>query len=242
MKPIKPSILAVDEELIVINKPPKFLSVPDRFDPNLLNLKHYFKQKYGLLWPVHRLDKDTSGIIVMARNATAHRELSGQFAAHTPRKTYFAIVEGCPSQQSGRISYALAEDVRKPGRMVVSNKGMSAETTFEVIEQFQHFALLRLNLLTGRTHQIRVHLQAIGHPIVGDPFYGVREAFYLSSLKKRKYQLGKNETERPLLNRTALHAGGLVFTHPSTKEEMSYQADWPKDMRALRQQLNKLDV
>lgn len=241
-KQMRDSILWKDEHLVVVNKPAGLLSAPDRFDPNIPHLRQVLTPAFGQLWMVHRLDKDTSGLILLARNAEAHRSLSQQFAERQTRKVYRGIVEGRVQQPEGTIDYGLAEDPRRPGKMAVSNKGQSAITHYRVREQFDHFAELEVTIETGRTHQIRVHLQAIGHPLLADPLYGLRDSFLLSSIKgRRKYNLQKFTEERPLLNRTALHAWQLEFQHPESQKKMSVEAPLPKDLRAVLKQLQKLD-
>lgn len=232
-------LLYQDEDVLVVNKPADFLSVPDRYDPDLPNLKHYLRDRYEQVWPVHRLDKDTSGVICIARNEAAHRHLSQQFASHSPTKIYWALAEGRIPKPEGELQFPLAPHPGKAGRMSVSNKGQEAHTAFRVLESFASCTWLEVRLLTGRTHQIRVHFQAYGHPLVADPFYGKRTAFYLSSIKKKRFNLRADEQERPLLARTALHAASLEIVHPGTGESLKVEAPLPKDMRAVLNQLRK---
>ncbi|RME94720.1 MAG: RluA family pseudouridine synthase [Bacteroidetes bacterium] len=241
-KQLRDHILWEDEQLLVVNKPAGLLSAPDRFDPYIPHLRQVLSPKYGELWTVHRLDRDTSGVIVLARTAAAHRALSMQFTAHQTQKVYRTIVEGQLRNSSGTIAYGLAEDARKPGKMVVSNKGQEAVTHYRVLTQFEHFAELEVVIETGRTHQIRVHLQAIGHPILADATYGLRDSFLLSTIKgRRKFHTAKHEEERPLLRRMALHAERLTIAHPTKDENLEFVAPLPKDLRAVLYQLNKLD-
>ena len=126
----------------------------------------------------------------------------------------------------------------KPVRVVVSAKGKPALTRYQVVEYLGNFTLVRAWILTGRMHQVRVHFQALGYPLVVDPLYGRRDAFYLSEIK-RNYRLAKGEEERPLLSRSALHAEQLTFTHPATEARMTFEAPLPRDMAALVKQLRK---
>jgi 23S rRNA pseudouridine955/2504/2580 synthase/23S rRNA pseudouridine1911/1915/1917 synthase len=147
-------------------------------------------------------------------------------------------VQGRPLQEKGSILAPLAAHPVQKGRMCVQKKGKPAHTDYEVLETWSNFSLLRLRLHTGRTHQIRVHLKTIGHPIVADPFYGSGDSLMLSSFKKR-YNLSKDEeAERPLLNRLALHAAHLKFM-AEDGTEINIEAPLPKDLNALVRQLNK---
>lgn len=234
--------LQVDEDIVIVNKPSGLLSVPDRFDPDLPNLKHELTDRFGQVWTVHRLDKDTSGVICFARHEAAHRQLSQQFANHQPAKLYLALAEGRIPQPEGELRFPLAPHPGKAGRMSVSNKGQETHTAFRVLEPFGSCTYLEVRLFTGRTHQIRVHFQAYGHPLVADPFYGKRSAFYLSSIKKKRFNLRAGEKERPLLARTALHAHSLEIIHPGTGKPLKVEAPLPKDLRAVLNQLRKWDT
>lgn len=233
-------ILHEEEDFVVINKPAGLLSIPDRFDQGLPNAKHILREQYGEILTVHRLDRDTSGVLCFARTPEAHSHLSTQFADHQPKKIYWALVAGTPLLEEGSIDTALTEDLRRPGRMTTTVKGgLNALTHYRVIEKFADYSLLEVQIETGRTHQIRVHLQSIGHALVADPFYSRQSSFFLSAVKGRKYRLGKNKEERPLLSRTALHAHSLEFIHPSSGATLQFEAELPKDMRATLQQLQK---
>lgn len=230
-----------EDAFVLINKPTGLLSVPDRFDQQVDNAKHLLREKYGEILTVHRIDKDTSGLLCFARTPEAHRTLSQQFAAHEPQKTYLALVEGIPQQEEGVIEIPLVEDPRKLGRMMAAPKGLNAYTTYKLEEAFANFSLLKVEIKTGRTHQIRVHLQAIGHPLVADPFYGRRTGLMLSTIKGKKYRKAKGREERPLMPRTALHAHYLEFTHPVSGEKINFEAPLPKDFRATLNQLDRWD-
>jgi 23S rRNA pseudouridine955/2504/2580 synthase/23S rRNA pseudouridine1911/1915/1917 synthase len=234
-------VLHEEEAFLVIDKPSGVLSVPDRYDQDLPNAKHLLQEIYGDIFTVHRIDKDTSGLLCFARTVEAHRHLSQQFAAHSPRKVYLALVEGIPLADEGVIETPLIEDPRKPGRMMTAAKGLSAYTTYKIAETFVNFSLLEVGIKTGRTHQIRVHLQSIGHPVVADPFYGRRQQLLLSSVKGKKYRLAKGKQERPLMDRTALQAYQLEFDHPTNGEPLSFTTELPKDFRATLNQLSRWD-
>lgn len=235
-------IIYQNDELLVVNKPAGVLSIPDRHDAQRPNLKaqltHLLQQP---ALTVHRLDADTSGVMVFARTPDAQRQLSEQFAQRQIEKTYYALVEGVPEPAAGKIDRPIAPVTSKPGRMQVHSKGKPAQTSYGMMERFRNFSWLTVQIATGRTHQIRVHLQSIGHPLVADPFYGRRKALFLSDIKGKQFRLGKGATERPLLARTALHAASLSFAHPSFAVDtpVRFEAPLPKDLRASLQQLRK---
>ena len=238
---MKIPVLHEDEHLLVVDKPADVLTVPDRHDPEAPNLKQLLSDRYGTIIPVHRLDKPTTGALVFARNAEAHRGLSMQFEARDVEKVYLALVDGVPDPAEGEIDEPIAPHPSKVGRMMVSNRdGKFARTDYKVMEAFGKFSLVGLQIFTGRTHQIRVHLAYLGHPLLVDPFYGKRTEFLLSEIKGRRYNKAKHAEERPLLARVPLHASRLGFTHPITEQWMHYEVDLPKDMRAMVYQLSKL--
>ncbi|NJC25360.1 RluA family pseudouridine synthase [Neolewinella antarctica] len=239
---MKLDILFEDDFLIVVNKPADLLSVPDRYNAEIPNLTALLGQRYGdPIIPVHRLDKPTSGAIIYARTKEAHKEMNRQFQEREVDKIYHAIVEGQPGEGETEVDEPIANNPAQTGKMMVSNKGKYALSIFKQIESFgRQFSLVAVQIFTGRTHQVRVHLAYAGFPLMVDPFYGKREAFMLSEIKGRKYNLGRDKEERPLLNRVPLHATKVSFDHPSTGERMTFEASYPKDMRAVINQLRKL--
>ncbi|MEM1216353.1 MAG: RluA family pseudouridine synthase [Bacteroidota bacterium] len=237
-------ILYQDDYLFVVNKTAGLLSVPDRHDAKRPSVKQLLRQATSqAVYPVHRLDADTSGVMIVARTPEAQRILSEQFAQHTPQKVYHALVEGIPAPALGTIDHSIAP-ASKPGRMRVHASGKRAITNYRLTESFRRFSWLTVEIETGRTHQIRVHLQALGHPLVADPFYGRRSALRLSDVKGKRFQLAKGTTERPLLQRTALHATSITFQHPDPSRiaPVQFSAPLPKDLRASLQQLRKWDT
>lgn len=235
----KISILYEDDQIIIVNKPAGLLSIPDRYDPKKFNLYHQLQNLYAEVFIVHRLDRETSGAICFARTAAAHRHLSGQFEKRRLQKNYLALVDGIPNPEEGFIDKAIAPHPTRPGRMIADNNGKPAYTDYRLIESFRVYSLLEVRIKTGRTHQIRVHLSAIGHPLIVDSFYNRREAFFLSELKVKKYRLGRGQEERPLIARASLHAHRLTILHPETNRETTFEAPLPKDLKAAINQLRK---
>jgi len=235
----KVQILHEDNDLIIVNKPADYLSIPDRHDETKPNILSFLNHKYGKVFTVHRLDKATSGIMCFAKNELAHKHLSKQFQERTVEKIYYALVDGILSATEGEINQGIAPHPARPGKMMVSNKGKKSLTYYKLIEQFQSFALVEANIKTGRTHQIRVHFEAIGYPLAVDKLYGNRTEFRLSEIKLKKYRLGKDQEERPLMTRTTLHAFRLELDQPTTQKRLIFEAPLPKDFSAVLKQLRK---
>lgn len=237
MQKLNIATLEENDDFIAINKPSGLLSVPDR-EGNEISLKKILKDRYGEIYTVHRLDKETSGIIVFAKNAETHKFLSGLFESRAVEKYYTGMLHGIPAQESGSIDAAIMEHPVKKGIMVINKKGKPALTDYQLIETFGNYSLMRFQIHTGRTHQIRVHTKHIGHPIVCDSIYGNGEPVMLSAIK-RKFNLSKKEEEeRPLFNRLALHAEKLIFSDRQNQLH-TIESPLPKDMKALLQQLRK---
>ncbi len=230
-------IIFENEGFVAINKAPGMLSIKDRAD-SAPSLKDILQDEYGVIFTVHRLDRETSGVIVFAKDEDTHRFLSRQFENRETEKEYTGIVQGSLAEPTGTIDEPIMEHPVKKGTMVISAKGKDSVTEYTVEEDFGLYSLVNFKILTGRTHQIRVHMKHLGHPIVCDGVYGNEAPIRLSSIKK-KYKLSRQEEEeRPLLNRLALHAKKLVIKDPSGKI-YELEAPLPKDMRALVQQLRK---
>lgn len=235
----KPTIIFEDEDLIIVNKPANFLTIPDRFKHELPSVRRWLEEERGEIFVVHRLDRETSGIMCFAKNAASHKHLSKQFQERTAQKFYWAIVDGVPMKEMGLIDKPIAENMAHRGRMIVAKRGKESSTTYKVLETFKGFSLVEAEIHTGRTHQIRVHLAFIGHPLMIDTLYGKRSEFLLSEIKKRKYVQGKNTEERPLMSRSTLHAHQLILTHPTSEERLTFISDVPKDFNAVLNQLRR---
>ncbi len=233
-EPISLKILFQDEKLAVLDKPANLTVQPtaDLRNGTLVNglLYHFGDQqrvieRQGL---VHRLDKDTTGVIVVAKSQLAFQHLSAQFKSHNTQRTYLAVVCGQLKNESGTISAPLGRSKKDFRQMVVTASGRRAITHYQVLDQLERLTLLRLQLETGRTHQIRVHLSTIGHPIVGDPTYG--------GGAKRGRNEASNDYIRQILNRLnrqALHAQTLGFIHPITEQWKIFYSQIPADLIPL---------
>lgn len=231
------SIIFEDEDIIVLDKPPRLLVLPDRYDETLPNLYHILKEELGEIFVVHRLDKETSGVVIFAKNAVAHSNLSLQFENRRVTKKYEAIVYGKPDGMKGTINIPLAESKNHPGVMKADAKhGKPSVTDYNVVESFDGYALVEAEPKSGRTHQVRVHLASAGLPIVCDRVYGGGRPFFLSQVKPKYYTEGD---EKPLLSRTALHAALIALKHPVSGENVTFKCEMPKDMRSVLNYLRR---
>jgi 23S rRNA pseudouridine1911/1915/1917 synthase len=227
-----------DEHFVAVNKPAGLLTIPDRFNETIPSLSKMLEAKYSKIFIVHRLDRDTSGLILFAKDEKTHRYLSQLFEARNVEKYYLGIVLGTLSDKKGIIEVPVEEHPNKKGIMMPSRKGKPSITEYEEVEDFGSFSLVKFQIQTGRTHQIRVHMKYIGHPLACDELYGDGKPVLVSSFK-RKYKLSAHEEqERPILNRLALHSYQLIFVDQDGKYH-DLKAEMPKDMRALVQQLRK---
>lgn len=231
-------VLYEDNSLLVIDKPAGLLSLPDRFDAALPNVRRILDERYGKIFMVHRLDRETSGVMIAAKTAEAHKHLNDQFEHHTVRKVYHAIVGGIVEKDTFPINIPITTDTKRKGLMRPSARGKEALTLVTVLEKFRIATLLECTLVTGRMHQIRVHCAAIGHPLLVDPDYGKTKEFMLSSIKRR-YNLKKDTAERPLISRLTLHAQSIAFTHPDTSTMVTVQSEYPRDFQATIKTLRK---
>lgn len=242
-------ILFEDDRLVAIAKPAGLASIPGRDGSD--SAFERLARQLGLprtgeadprLRLVHRLDKDTSGVLLFARDRDAQRHLSHQFQNNTVEKEYLALVHGRPREQAGEIDAAIGVDPYHKRRMAVLRFGRRALTHWKLEQGYRHAALLRVFPKTGKTHQIRVHLKHIGHPLLVDPIYnppapGHPIGLFVSSYK-RGYRPTRGQDERPLIDRLTLHAEKLRFVHPDGRA-IEIACEPPKDLRAALNSLGK---
>ncbi len=231
-------VIFENDDFIAINKPAGLLTIPDRYDADQPSLKKILEHKFERIFIVHRLDRDTSGLVIFAKNETAHKYFSQLFEKRAVEKIYQGIVRGSFAEKEGTINEPITEHPYRKGEMTISKNGKPSITLHKVLEDYDIFSLVEFNIQTGRTHQIRVHAKFAGHPIICDPIYGDGKPVFLSSFKK-KYKLSKGEEEEhPLISRTGLHSWQLKFTDLGGEKHI-LEAPVPKDMKALLQQLKK---
>ena len=242
-RPRKPSrgieILHVDNDLLAVNKPAGLATIPGRGqETSLVELLRGtgFGPEIRL---VHRIDVDTSGVVVLARTLSGQRALVRAFARREVDKEYWAIVAGKPDADWGVIDAPIGVHPRRKERMRVQKDGRPAVTEWELLESWLGYSLLRCRPLTGRRHQIRVHLAHAGMPLAVDPLYGGGAGVYLSRLKA-DYKPSRTHPEYPLIGRVSLHARAVRLRHPGTGEMIEVTAEPPKDFRAVINQLRRL--
>lgn len=238
------NIIYEDDYLLVVNKEAGMVAHPaySNYTGTLVNaLLHHVKNLSNLNEPgrpgiVHRIDKDTSGLLVVAKDDWTHAQLALQFSRHDIEREYWTVVWGKMKQKKGEITSNIvrSKQDRKKFTATMKEEGKTAHTFFEVLKEFDFASLLKINLKTGRTHQIRVHLSSVNHPVFGDAVYGGREIVYGSELPKIKSR-AKNLLE--IMPRQALHAKTLGFIHPHTKEFVRFDSELPEDMQLLIEKL-----
>lgn len=242
-----------DEHLLALSKPACLLTSPDRYDaerPNLMRLLHQgiadqkpwaVQRGLSYLMNAHRLDFETSGVILLAKSKPVLVSLANLFGSEKPLKTYVAIVRGVPAEKSWEVDLPLAMHPVKVGLMRVDRKGgKKSKTRFTLLEKYEGYSLVQCQPLTGRTHQIRVHLQSCALPICGDKVYGGKP-LWLSALKDH-YSLKPGRTERPLISTVALHAETLELFHPVSGQLVQVTAPRPKDFEVALKYLRRYSL
>ena len=248
-----PPVIFEDDTLIAFDKPSGMLVAPDRWDKKRENLMGLVHDKMGHdVANVHRIDADTSGLLLCTKNKAALDYVSGQFQSKTVGKIYHAICVGLPAPELFEpdedaphmppdaffVNRDLIEDEANLGRMrTIRKKGKASQTVVRVLERFERFTFVECRPLTGRTHQIRVHLQFCGLPILNDPFYGDGVTTLLLSQLKRGYK-GRVD-EKPLIGRLALHASEITIKHPVTKEPFTIKTGLPNEFEVALKYLRK---
>jgi RluA family pseudouridine synthase len=235
---LQKNILWQDESLVIFNKPAGLLTLPDGYDTQAPHLRSQLEPQFGRLWIVHRLDRETSGVIVLARSAAAHRRLNTQFDQHQVDKRYHALLTGNPDWEQREIELALRANGDRRHRTVVDpQRGKPCLTRVQVLERFGRYTLVEAQLLTGRTHQVRAHLAALGHPLAADLLYGAPRNLLLSELKPGFCPGIKGECA--ILERTGLHAFFLALLHPLSGERLEFHAPYPPDFAGALRQLRR---
>lgn len=228
---IQDLILFEDDDYFVVNKPPFLSTLDDRVEKdNVLSLARHYVETAQVN---HRLDKDTSGVLAIAKNAEAYRHLSIQFEEREVTKIYHAVVDGIHAFHDVFVDKAILKQNDGTVRLSKS-EGKPAQTYFNTLQSYRLHSLVECRPVTGRMHQIRIHLASLNAPITGDDMYGGKP-FFLSSVK-RGFNLKKSTEEQPIMKRMALHAFSLIFVDLKGNEQR-IEAPYPKDMQALVRQL-----
>ena len=237
------NIIYEDEYLIIVNKSAGMVAHPaySNYTGTLVNALLYHSQNLsninepGRPGIVHRIDKDTSGLLVVAKDDWTHAKLAEQFSKHTIEREYWAVAWGIFNEKKGEINLNITRSKSDRKKFTSSkSEGKIAVTFYEVLEEFEFTSLIKLKLKTGRTHQIRVHLSSIGHPVFGDPTYGGRQIIYGSNLPKIKSRI---QNLLDIMPRQALHAKTLGFIHPHSKEFVKFDSELPADFTQLLKKL-----
>ena len=237
-----PPILYEDDSMIAYDKPSEYMVVADRANLHTGLLGHLRDQNgtpAGPPYLVHRLDKGTSGVWVVAKTVEAKKSLTDQFANNKVKKQYRAIVQGTFFDKEGEIDVPIDKHPKHPTKMI-TGKGKEAHSRYKVLRQYRHYATVRVWPTTGRTHQIRLHLKYLGHPLLVDDFYGGYKEFFLSKIKS-DYKKSKKRAEKPLISRLTLHCESMELLSPSLGSTIKIESPLPKDLARLERNLQNYD-
>ena len=213
-------IVYEDESILVVNKPAGILSIQDGYNSDLPHVRTFLEPEYGKLWIVHRLDKETSGILLLARNSESHKFLNDQFSQREIKKEYHAVIEGSLMEDVVSAEYPLKINGDRKHRTVINTQiGKSACTVFRIQKKSDELSLVSAYPETGYRHQIRTHLSALNHPILGDLLYGSKDELFT------KFS--------DLIQRLALHSYQITFLHPISKNTINLCATYPQDFSLL---------
>ena len=220
------NVLYQDPVLLVVNKPAGLATLPDGYDPTLPHIKSLLESHFGRLWIVHRLDKETSGVLLLARSTDAHQSLNTQFEQHQVSKVYHALVVGNPAWDETRVDLPLRPNGDRQHRTVIDKQhGKSAATHLRVVKRFTGYTLIEAIPETGRTHQIRAHLAALGLAIMGDKLYQSK-IVNAQTKESTSFDAGKHPLNL-LAAGMGLHARSLTITHPLSGERQKFTAPYP---------------
>jgi 23S rRNA pseudouridine955/2504/2580 synthase/23S rRNA pseudouridine1911/1915/1917 synthase len=229
-------IIYQDDNIIVVNKPSGILVIPDQHTDESKTVVGILKKELGQkVWVVHRIDRDTTGVLVFAKNAASHRNLSMQFENSQVSKKYTALLSGVLENDEGSIDKRILISDRE---VSIDQSGKESLTDYKVLERFKSYTLVEALPKTGRRHQIRIHFWSIGHPLAIDAQYGTSAPLLLSSLK-RSYKVKNDQPEKPLMNRLTLHASSLTLSLPDASGKKTFDAPLPKDLEVALKQLRK---
>jgi RluA family pseudouridine synthase len=212
---LMPLTIYEDQDLMIVNKPAGLLSLPDGFNPDLAHLRSLLEPRFGALWIVHRLDRETSGLVILAKNEISHRELNKQFRERQVKKTYHALVTPQPNFQEETLHLPLRPNADRKHRTRVDHQnGKEAQSALKVLKRFHLGALMEVRITSGITHQIRAHLRSLDLCLIGETLYSA------------------GLPPQPLnASRAMLHARQVAFSHPITGEELIFEAPYPEDFR-----------
>lgn len=240
-------ILYHDSDLLVLNKPAGLPTLPDGYNPHTPHVRSVLEPTFGRVWIVHRLDRQTSGLLIVARTADAHRSLNTQFDQRQVAKRYHALVNGVPDFENRLVDLPLRPDGDRQHRTIIdSRRGKPASTGLKVLERFKGHALIEAAPHTGRTHQIRAHLAALGLPILADSLYG--GAGLSAPSPSRRGESGEEYADldgeheagdRLVIERPALHAQSIEFKHPTSGENIQFCAAYPEDFAVALRRLRR---